>query len=928
MTKTKGKSKVLSALLVFLLLMGIYIPTAAEEANAATVTEWTVDGSSGKATLTVANTSQNDPVLVLLEKRSKETNAAVPQGGATLGGAEYTYKYYDGYYSTEEELEGKTPLRTWVFKTDSIGLIQTDKPDKYFVSGDEFYYMRDGKTLTFPLGTYTIQETKAPEGYLIDDALHIRTITSVGSAEPVHTYNAPAGETALKEQVKRGDLAFTKVEDSTMSRLAGIPFKMTSKTTGESHIVVTDDNGYVSTDNGWNNHSQDTNQNDEAYNDETGEVDESKLNSECGIWFGGAADGTDVPVNDELGALPYDTYIIDELEVTKNAGKTLIENLQVRVYKNGVSVDLGTITNDAVEINTTATDKEVNSRKTLPRDGITITDKVKYEGVTAGQEYTMITTIMDKGIGEAVQNDGKAITGRTTFTPTKADGVIEVDIAFDAEDLAGKEIVIFEELVREEGGGELTVATHEDLDDVDQTIEFVAPNVGTLALDSETKEHMSNADDETVIIDTIEYEGLLGGQTYTIKGTIVDAETGTPIEVDGKKVTATKEVQPNKGNGTATMEFTFKSDALKGKKVVVFEELYWDEYRVAKHVDPDDEQQTVIFPDLKTTALDSETKSHTSYADKEVVIEDTVKYTNLIPGKEYTVNGKLVNKENGEALKNGENEVTATTTFTAEEESGSAVLEFKFDASALKGQSVVAFETLKYNDVEVAVHADVNDMAQTVEFPEIGTKATVKDANTNVIEPNGKTTIIDTVSYKNLRIEEVDKELIEAASNVLVELYTAKSEGREFTEEEIQAITVKYFGENATQEDIDKAMANVYVLEETLMNKQTGKPYTINDKEVTAYGIYNLTKESGELALEFPVIDTSQLDGTSLVVYEKMHKGDALIASHEDINDEAQTITIQNPRPPQTGQIIPFVMICLAIVAITGIYVIKNRRRA
>ena len=122
--------------------------------------------------------------------------------------------------------------RTWVFETDEDGavLFQFDTP----ISGDDLY--KNSRNLnTVPLGTVVIHEKQAPTGYLNNnlDKYWIRSINSEGNEERVETYNTPNGGTAIKEQVKRGDLSFTKKFSNTGNRGKNIPFLLTSKSTGE-----------------------------------------------------------------------------------------------------------------------------------------------------------------------------------------------------------------------------------------------------------------------------------------------------------------------------------------------------------------------------------------------------------------------------------------------------------------------------------------------------------------------------------------------------------------------------------------------------------------------------------------------------------------------------------------------------------------------
>lgn len=261
------------------------------------------------------------------------------------------------------------------------------------------------------------------------------------------------------------------------------------------------------------------------------------------------------------------------------------------------------------------------------------------------------------------------------------------------------------------------------------------PSIRTIAKDSETHEHISKADDKVTIIDTVSYTALTPGQEYTLKGVLMDKETGKELLANGKPVTAEKVFTPEKSSGTVDMEFTFDGSKLENMATVVFEELYKnidtdkdgkpdtpEDKLAAAHKDITDEGQTIYFPKIKTNATDSETEDHISNADKKVTIKDEVTYYNLIPGKEYTVSGVLMDKETGKALLVDGKKITAEKTFVADSANGSVTLEFTLDASALAGKATVVFESLKYDGKEVAVHKDIKDKNQTVIFKKkIGT---------------------------------------------------------------------------------------------------------------------------------------------------------------------------------------------------------------
>lgn len=153
------------------------------------------------ATVSFADVPQSDPVGILLGKIDKDTNQNKPQGSGSLANAEFTVKFYEGYYDTDPAAQGKTAIRTWVLKTNNNGYVDLT----YKISGDDLWYNSNGVP-TLPLGTITIQETKAPEGYLLNDEVYVRKITSNGNFETVNTYNQPT----IPEQAIRGGVKICK----------------------------------------------------------------------------------------------------------------------------------------------------------------------------------------------------------------------------------------------------------------------------------------------------------------------------------------------------------------------------------------------------------------------------------------------------------------------------------------------------------------------------------------------------------------------------------------------------------------------------------------------------------------------------------------------------------------------------------------------
>ena len=766
--------------------------------------------SEATTPVNVTEIPQSNPMDLLLQKLDKEAQEAQPQGSASLADAQFTVKFYTEQSDQDPATNGANPARTWIFKTDAEGKSHFTKD--YMVSGDAFYTQTDGKTICLPLGTVTVQETKAPVGYFSNDTVFVQKITADGVKETVQCYNT----SSVEEQIYRGDLELVKVSDGEQTRLSDVPFTITSVTTGESHTIVTDKNGYASTASKWNKHTQNTNR---------GET------SEDGVWFGSSTP------DDSKGALIYDQYVIEEQRCESNKGMNLLK-FEVTVYKDSVTIDLGTLTDDLIEIGTTALDKETGTHMSKPEKEVTLADTVEYSGLKKGQSYKLVGTLMDAETGEAIQIDGKPVTSEKTFTAKKSSGTVEVSFTFDASSLSGKTTVVFEELYQEDK----QLAVHADLSDEDQQISF--PEIGTQAIDSETGEHMANADEKVKLIDTIQYKGLVPNLKYTATGTLMDAKTGEPVLINDKQVTAKTTFTPETSSGTVDVVFEFDGSSLAGKTTVVFESVTQDKKEIAVHADLEDEGQQIFFPEIATQANCPDTNTQMAVPKKELTITDTVSY-HLIPNKEYKLTGTLMDKESGEPLQIDGKEVTSELTFTPEDAEGTVELSFTLDATALAGKTIVAFESVSYQDKEVAFHTQIDDDPQTIYFPEIKTTAKDgKDGDQEVLAEK-ETSIIDTVSYKDL----------------------------------VTGLTYRVVG--------------------TLIDKETGKEVLIDGKPVTSEATFKPENSEGTVEVTF-TFDATSLSGHDVVVFEKLYvstgdkdnKKEVELTNHEDINDNDQTVKI------------------------------------
>lgn len=193
--------------------------------------------SGSRATMNFTDRPQTDPVSIILSKVDADTGNASPQGNGTLADAQFTIRFYAGEYNdgiNPGDL-GIAPTKTWILKTDSNGRCRLN--DAYKVSGDSFWYNSQGLP-TLPLGTLTIQETKAPIGYKINSEIFIRRITPNGTAEGVSTYNEPI--------IKEDSLNFVikKVQSGTSTLIPNAKFRHTLPD-GTTEELQTGSNGEV-----------------------------------------------------------------------------------------------------------------------------------------------------------------------------------------------------------------------------------------------------------------------------------------------------------------------------------------------------------------------------------------------------------------------------------------------------------------------------------------------------------------------------------------------------------------------------------------------------------------------------------------------------------------------------------------------------------
>ena len=549
------------------LLEGAYMQAngSSEQIKGLYLTQITEDGDL--AVLSGSNHfSVSDKVIrgsIKIQKRDLETGDIKPQGSATLKDTAFDIISLN---DNAVLVEGKLHKKNDVVKT-----IHTD------ISG---VAMTSDNLL--PYGKYKISEQKSPEGYLTDGAKEIE-FEIIENGKIVDLTDK---DHSIYNQIKRGDIEGVKIGAGTHKRLADVPFQITSKTTGESHIVVTDDNGQFSTSSDWASHKHNTNKGQ---------------SSEDGVWF-----GTSEP-DDSKGALPYDTYIIEELRCESNQGFKLIPSFEIVVSRNNHVIDLGTLTDEyekEITIHTTATGKD-GEKTILAGKEVTIIDTVKLDGLVKGTKYRLKGWQMVKEENAELLIDGKRVENDYTFVADDEEMKVEIAYTFNASALGGKNLVTFEELYDLSNPKEpVKVAEHKDIEDDGQTVLITERiiRIHTTAADLDGNKEIQ-ADKKVTIVDTVTLEGLEVGTKYQLKGWQMVKEENAELLIDGKRVENDYTFIANKEKMTVEIAFTFDASTLGGKQLVTFEELYdlsnpEEPKKVAEHKDIEDDRQTVTIKEI------------------------------------------------------------------------------------------------------------------------------------------------------------------------------------------------------------------------------------------------------------------------------------------------------------------------------------------
>lgn len=655
-----------------------------------------------------------------MEKHDLELNKK-----ASMGGTNFTGITFEVYCLDDSVIIGNTTYK----KGETIETVTSDAEGNVTM------------ITQYPIGHYAVREKSANNYYTNDGQIHYFNVVEYQGGAFIQ-YETNMNAVTFTDRVVRGDLSFVKKNSDTGEALAYIPFSITNNATGETHYILTDANGNFTSTTGK---TTNTNANDDVLSKygEKDVVPQSVIDSlakDAGLWFGMGSEGTMTAANDSYGAFVYGTYTITELKTEATRSMKMYTST-FTIDTDGKVLDLGTVNNVPMGIKTTLVD--VNGEHfTEPISSITLTDHVAYKNLDTDKTYTLTGTLYVKE-GDALT---ELMTETVDFTPSEKDGIQDVTFTFDASALVGKSVVAFQEL---SVNGEFC-AEHKDKDDENQTVTF--PGIQTTARDNVTEDHVSNATDSITIVDTVAYTGLKKGDTYTVTGTLMDAETGeAALDDDGNAITASKEFTALSTDGNIDITFTFAGVSLAGKTFVAFEQIDHDGKKYAVHADINDKGQTVYIPKIHTKALDANTGLNQVLADSNATVVDTVTYTHLLPGKTYVMKGVLMTSAGNAMMVNGKT-ITASTEFVSTTPDGTVDVAFNFDASEIGGRKLVVYEYLELDGNTVASHTDISDTDQTIYVPKLRTTIFDSENGSHNSAADEDITLIDTVRYNGVEI--------------------------------------------------------------------------------------------------------------------------------------------------------------------------------
>ena len=766
-------------------------------------------------------------------------------------------------------------------------LYQVGQVVKTITTDDKGYAATEPNAL--PYGTYDVYEVSAPNGYISSADSYGNSDGKDDESEKAYVQTVEIRQEGVivpcarpfANQIKRGDITFTKIDDDG-NVMPHVAFRVTSKTTGESHIIVTDENGVYNSSSSVVPHSKNTNANDDAFGDD-GNIDDDKLVYDAGTWFYGNADGK--------------TFYDDEKQTLPNNADR---------FTPAESVDTGT--SDDASDDAAASDDESADADGSTDDTQDDADGSEQDGNDSDVEAMANDDELTDGDGNLVLGDdvegGSGSSAGSSTEPVHVNPVYEVT----DEDGATKQVTIGYIQTDDNGSFE------------NNSVVFNADGSITVVYDSTVVDENGNSKSYT------RYETYANGNWKVIvvgsdmlDGTnadgVADADGNGEFDiVDNPDAYTTTEQYPMRsidGNLGAFPydEYVFEelpSEATYGRNLVAFEAI------IQRHnyvLDLGPITDNIIT--LRTTATDQADGDHVLNADGTVTIVDRVEYTNLNTDREYVLTGTLMDYETNEPMTDADgNTITSTVTFTPSAPSGSIDVVFELDASQLGGVRAVVFEDLYWNDIHIASHADIEDKNQLVEFrPEIGTVAVGDQTNDHYVYDDGSVIIVDTVHYKGV---------VPGREFIVHGILMDKNTGDALVDSKGNTV------ENSVVFTPETSEGDVEVLFEFDAS-------TLAGLDVVAFeNLYRIDTVTNRTPDDVPI------DGEDAEHHENVPSTQRLVASHADINDKSQTVSIRSSDLAsdsiatdlvQTGAIIGAGVMATAAIAGTTAYAVRRKQQ-
>ena len=571
---------------------------------------------------TVTVNSIEDPISDIFKYRLYKENAYDNKDITGLDEAEFTLKYYD---TQSDDISKLTPKYTWVFKPIVIDdRVEVLFDREHFVSGDELILIED--VLLMPLGVYTLEESKAPKGFIKDPNIYLIKVSEDNGAASINLESSgwitvKDLEIIQSEQPQTVSISIQKKDSETgenkpqgLATLQGAEFtvKKLNKNTNEKETVgkiVTDEKGYGTIQEDSNGKKllpgtyyikesmapdgytlsdeefvveaifKEDNENAEfmiEVEDKVTQIKIMKVDSD-----GNQIASAELEIIDENGKVVHSfvsdgtPHIVKGLtlnhhyklhEVSVDPGYMLAKDMDI-IVKDDTLIEYVMIDHN-MNIHTSARFKESDS-KNYVADGIAhVIDTVSYEWLNVGKEYILKGELIDKGTKE----DPKEVvisTVEKNFTPEECNGKVEVEFSFNFDGYENHDFVVYEELYEIKGDEEILIVEHKDYDDEDQTVHVKELYTAGMVLYK---------------IGNGNYNNKLNGAYYDVKSSRTRKD-GTKIEEDlGVHLTGGIYIEDDK-----TFKVTVYADEDMNNPVKTYESKYDNHFK----------KQAVSILDLK-----------------------------------------------------------------------------------------------------------------------------------------------------------------------------------------------------------------------------------------------------------------------------------------------------------------------------------------